>query len=172
MAVGLPLPLIAGEKEKAVLPFHDLRDTNLFAKRTAVLVASQGIVWKQVVGIVFVEERIGIKIAIADIVKRAAVPFVRSGFHDFGDDAAAVAPVLRRVVVHKNAKFSDGVRIGVIHHSVAKVFVAQTSIQEIPCRVRAATGNAQRLIDLQDLVLEDDLAKILMLRSYFLGANR
>src|SRR4029077_5484346 len=88
------------------------------------------IAWQQISRVTLVEEGVGVERVVANEIESASVPLICAGLRDDSDDAAAVAPIFRGVIVFENAKFGDGVGVGIIDHAVSKLFVVQATVQQ------------------------------------------
>lgn len=90
------------------MPGKQFGDEELAAKRAAKLVALQIVGWGAGA---LVEEAVGVEVAVAHEVKERPVIVARAGLAHDRDDAAAVAAVLRRVVVFENPELFYRVRV-------------------------------------------------------------
>src|SRR6185369_15362782 len=87
--------------------------------------------------------RIGVEGTVANVLESAAVERGRPGFFHHADDAAGVAAVLGIVVVDEDAKFLDGVGIGIEHEAVAEEVVIFASVEQIGDGIGAAAADAE-----------------------------
>jgi hypothetical protein len=141
LILSLFLTLIANKEEETVFPMDQMRNCNGSAKGSAVLIALENIAWQQLSWCTFIEEGVGVERVIANKVESTSVPFVCAGLCYDSDDAAAVAPIFRGVIVFENAKFGDGVRVRIVDHAVGKLLVIQAAIQQEGDRVRASAAD-------------------------------
>src|SRR5215469_5536265 len=89
----LPLPLVAEEKEQAVLSVIDMGNGDWAADGGSELISLEDRARLNVLGIAFVEEGVGVERVIAEVVIKRAVILVCAGLHDLKDDAATTAAV-------------------------------------------------------------------------------
>src|SRR5438270_8200208 len=66
----------------------------------------------------------------------------RTGGH--AHDSTAVAPKFSRVIAGENAKFRDGIGIGVVDHQVVQQVIVQVPVQKVGDRVATVASDIEK----------------------------
>ena len=146
LGLVLTLPLVADEEEGFVFCEPHSRNAYWPSEGGTKLMTLESIAWQRQTRErvwMLIEEAIGIEGVVAREVECRPVIVIGPRLGHNADDAAAVAPVLRRVVTLQDAELRDGVGIRVEHHAVVQQIIVEASIQKECHRVGTATADAE-----------------------------
>jgi hypothetical protein len=111
----LSLALVSEEEKEAIFPLDESWYRYGPADCSTELIPPQDGPWLIIAGSALVEEIVGVKIGITQVVESGAMKIVSARFGNYSDYSSIAASVLGGLIVGNHAEFRDCVGVGVHH---------------------------------------------------------